>query len=90
MTASNFAAQFLFVLGALDAFDKTFPEKNQDGTLNKQARKDALSNLLDTGFSSGALAVFPGMTVETFKNFAGGMLFTIVVWKAATGRPTLP
>ena len=90
MTASAFAAQFLFVLGALDAFDVTFVGKNADGSPNQQARDDAMNTILDTGLNSGALAIFPGMTIESFKSFAGGILFAIVAWKAATGRPTLP
>ncbi|KKL90268.1 hypothetical protein LCGC14_1906370 [marine sediment metagenome] len=90
MTASTFAVQFLFVLGALDAFDITFVGTNADGTDNQAARDTALTTMLDAGIASGALVPFPGMVSEQFKNFAGGILFTIVKWKAATDRPTLP
>ena len=90
MTASTFAAQFLFVLGALDAFDITFVNTNLDGTDNQAARDMALTTILDAGLASGALAPFPGITSDQFKSFAGGILFTIVQWKAATARPTLP
>ena len=90
MSASTFANQFIFLLGALDAFDVTFVNTNADGTVNDQARAGALQQLIEGGVSSGALISLPGLTVPQVVGFANVILAVVVGWKAATGRPTLP
>lgn len=90
MKASEFAAQFLFLLGALDAFDVTFLATNADGTPNDLAREEALLNLITGGVESGALVLLPGMNVGPMTEFAKIILSTMVIWKAATNRPMLP